>query len=261
MISKTAEEVALLSWNDLKWMLESDTKKREDRDPLNLANIEMAKRIVNNIERPVNYYLSVMNAPLIQKLKYKYEIEDAESELWLFLAEPFLPNEKHTPTWHRVSLYSGENKSGERCRLYSYTNTIASRHFYKQLKKKIEGPGIISIEECLNYEKLSGIEIYEENDSYMIEVARNAFKKLREVHQKTIELLIFDKIPSLQAFDILKNYMNPRLETMNGLTKEEYFETLTTIQKQNRVALLKGQALDRFTELIKDEVNSGNYDK
>lgn len=254
---QTPEGVRDLSWAELRKMIEPDKETRTDRDPLNLANLEMARRVVNNCERVVDHYMRIMNQPLINQLNYKYKIKDAGSRLYIFLSEPFSNDINRTPKWHRVSLYDGFNKhTGEICRLRSYTSTIASRYFYREFKKELDELEIVYLEECLSNKLFVDSYTSADTDTPPIEVEaiRAAFPKLREVHQITIELLVVEELSSLQAFDVLKDYMNPRSKTLNGMTKEEYFASLTTVEKQNRVSLLKGQALDRLNILVQNEL-------
>lgn len=255
---QSPEGVRDLSWAELRKMLEPDRETRIDHDPHNLANLEMARRIVNNCERVVNYYMGVMNRPLIARLNYQYKIEHAGTLLYEFLSQPFSNDANLTPMWLKVSQFKGFNEhTGKICRLRSYTSTIASRKFYGDFKKldKLDKLDIVYLEEILSNKLYVDPHIDDEPDTPLIRAVRRAFQSLSEVHKITLELLIIEEMPSLMTFDILKEYMNPRQETLNGMSKEEYFATLTNAQKQNRVSLLKGQALNRFRELVKRIIN------
>lgn len=255
---ETQEGVRNLSWAELRKMIEPDKGTRKDRDPYNLANLEMAKRIVNNNEQVVTYYMGVMNVPLINKLYRTYKIEDAASRLYEFLSEPFSNDASRTPKWEKINQYKGVNEdTGKICRLKSYTSTIASRKFYKEYKKELkihDKQKLIYLEECLPNILFIDSNISDDTDSTRIRAIRAAFPRLCEAHQITLELLIIKEMSSLDAFEILKGYMHPRVDTLNGRSEEEYFASLTTVEKQNRVGYLKGQALNMFGVLVEEEL-------
>lgn len=247
------EGVRNLSWPELRKMVEPDKGTRKNRDPYNLANLEMARRVVDNYERVVNYYMGVMNQPLIDRLNRRYKMEDAGIRLYEFLGEPF---SNRTPKWKRVSQYKGFNqKTGEICRLKSYTSEIASREFYREFKENLDKLDIVYLEDCLPYIQSMDSSIYDDTDSPRKKAIQAAFPKLNEAHQITIELLIIQGMPSIQAFEILKEYMNPQAQTLRGKSKEEYFASLTKVEKQSRVSYLKGQALSVLNELVREELN------
>ena len=89
------------NWKGMSW---DELKQRLTDDPEYKANIELARRVVNNYEVVVNYYLGPMCTKIVERIN-KIMGENSYTDYYLFLSYPIVDTDNGPkPEWHRVSL-------------------------------------------------------------------------------------------------------------------------------------------------------------
>lgn len=213
------------------------------------ADLEMARRIVNNDDLSVNYFLSDFSMPFLEyigreimKMEGCYIngtlcfYAGVSSEYYEFIGAKFIDGK---PTWHKVSLYEGlKNKGHKEARLYTYISTITVRHFI-DVKKKInknkeknldDMPESASISILKKYDGFDEI-ILEEDDTKHKELV-TAWKKLPERDQLVLKYLVIEDRNPLEIFDEMIQYVETTIPA------EQY----TKKQKQDAMSLMKRRA-------------------
>lgn len=210
-------------------------------DPDYLANKELARLVVSNDIRAVNYYLDTIGNPIIKHIVQTITKRDITAEYYIFLSSPFDPKTEMAK-WHPVSLYKGVC-----CRLSSYTSTITCRYFCRMVNKenKLKGKsgGLLDF---VDYESLLKCEkaCIEETDDIQIKCVKDAYSQLNEKDREVLRLLIIEKKTSIEAFPILSQYITPRPK--EGRNPEEIKAKWTDKQKQDAISLIKGRALEHL---------------
>lgn len=220
-----------LSWKGLK--------SRLTDDPEYTANRELARRIVNNYEVVVNYYIGEMSTDIINRIN-RIMKRDSYGEYYEFLSSPF-NEECKKPEWHKISLYEAID-----CKLKTYTSTISCRHFYKIANKeqKIRN----SETDLLEYKDYEALLLCDQSEDESEDITkqwmRNAFKELSERDQLVLKCLVIEKQNSLEAYESLKDLIHPIPK--DGMTSEEVKANWSIKRRQDAMSLMKGQALKRL---------------
>jgi hypothetical protein len=226
----------------LKLLIKLITNKKDIN-----ANIEFAHRVIDNNRDAVDYYLGYLTKPIVKYLSEKVMFREMTGEFFDFISHPY--NEKKGVfMWKPITYYSGKNN----CSLRTYTSDIASRQFYKIRKQEKEiNNSSQDIIEYYDYESLLFLSdtTYSEEDEALDEMKRRlriAFSKLTEKEKAAIQLLVIDKVSGLEAFDQLKKYLNPKLIASGEP------DQWSAKEKQNRVSVLKGRALEKLLKLFNE---------
>lgn len=225
------------------------------------GDLEIAKRVVNNDNPSVLYFLGEFSRPFLNYIgkgimKYDGCYIDGvlsyypcvSSAYYEFIGAEFLEN---IPTWHKVALYRGANKKGKEARLSSYINTITVRHFIdvkkrldkNRIKRLEDMPETLSISILKDYDGFDEISL--EDDNPRFEELSSAWKKLPKKYQLILKYLIIEKRESLEIFDEMIQY------TRTTIPLEEF----TRKQKQDAMSLLKQYAKRRLRMLIVEQRN------
>ena len=214
-------------------------------DPEYAANLELARRVVLNQPAEVNFYLGPYNQGLLNKINFSRGC-DSYTDLFFFLADPF-DEATGTPKWKKVSLYKAIN-----CSLQTYTSTIAWRHFTKIINKERDsGKKTTELLEFCDYESLIKCDRpEEESDNLDQRLMKEAFQSLKDRDQKVLQYLVIEKKTGVEAYELLKDYINP--EPKNNLTSDEIKENWSLKQKQDAVSLMKGRALKKLQKKYKE---------
>lgn len=221
-------DLSKMSWKELKKMLSND--------PDYIANREVARRIVENYQAVVDYFLGSMSKGIVDGLN-KMLRRNTYSEYYFFISHPF-NEEIKKPSWHRINLYDARN-----CNLISYSSIISHRHFSKIAKKeKKRRNSEKELIEYRDYESLLMCDQPEEDGDNITHIRmKRAFGKLKERDQKVLQYLVIDKKAGLDAYPLLEEYIHP--QPKNDMTSEEVKKSWTSKQKQDAVSLMKGRAL------------------
>lgn len=222
-----------MNWKEVSWQ---DLKKFLANDPDYLANLEVARRVVNNYHAVVDYFIGTMSKGTIESLG-RMMGREMSAEYYQFISHPF-DEKTQKPVWHRIDLYDARD-----CNLISYSSRISHRHFSKIAKK--EKMKANSEEELLDYRDYESLlmcdQPEEEGDNITHTRMKRAFGKLKERDQKVLQYLVIDKKAGIDAYPLLEEYIHP--QSKNGMTGDEVKKAWTTKQKQDAVSLMKGRAL------------------
>lgn len=224
-------------------------KHREGRD----ADLELAKRVVNNNIPSVNYYTGEFSDSIVQYIKRKiYEGDDPRSDMFFVLSSPV--RDDGSFSWHRVSLY----QAYKGCSLHTYTENICVREMVKfaKRKKKISNKERAFLD-YLDYRSLVAIgatnnDDDDDEDEKLLKAAKvkrvkEAFLLLNEKNQRVIQLLVIEKHRALDVYDQLEMFIHPKPK--NGLTSEEVKQSWSDKQKQDALSLLKNRAIFKLNAL------------
>ncbi|MDD6783821.1 MAG: hypothetical protein PUD79_04595 [Prevotellaceae bacterium] len=224
----------MTDWNDFKKRLNNDTDY--------YANKELAKMVVSNDTKAVFYYLTEIGMPIMKHIEYSIMHRDITAEYYMFLSFPY-DKQAEKPLWHRVDLYKGIN-----CLLSTYTSNITCRYFCKlsnKEKRKLEKDG--ELLEYVDYESLIRCEsAFDEEDDMQTKCVRKAYQMLSERYRLVLHYLVIEKMPALDAFPLLEQYIHPRPK--DGLTSDEVKQSWTNKQRQDALSLLKGYALKHLQD-------------
>jgi len=212
------------------------------------ANYELARRVVRNDGKAVNYYIGVLSLPIISHIERKIIFRDILTEFYEFLSNPLNVDLKR-PEWHKVDLYKGET-----CRLDSYTSLITKRHFCRVAQKeKEETQSQSQMMDRVDYEALLNCAA-EEDTEYTVGSklwkARTTFQRLCERDQQVLLRLEIEKMSALDAWPLLQTYVKPR--ATDGMSSEEVKRSWTDRQKQNALSLIKGRAIDQYKKIYNE---------
>lgn len=218
------------------------------------ANIELARRVTKNIPDAVVFYISDLSKSIIDFISYHIIHRNILSEYYIFLSSPYTDN--HLPLWKKVVGYKGYNN----CSLKTYTSNISCRHFCKVAQnEKKESQSHGELLEFMDYESLLRCDTsMDESDDRDMIAMKKAYLQLNKRDRLILKCLIIDKISSLDAYEILSEYIKPR--PTNDRTSEEVKANLTMRQKQNAVSLLKGRALLKLQELYGEQIKNNKYE-
>lgn len=224
-------DVSNCSFPDLKRRLKSDIDYS--------ANKELAKRVVQNKEEAVRYFLTDLSYPIIKHIEYNIiKREDVYGDYYIFISAPV--NEESVPQWKKVSQYRGDN-----CQLNTYVSCIACRHFCKiAQKEKEENLRNGDMIEYVDYESLLGYDYHNEEESETSIRMRNAYSNLSEKDREVLRLLLIENMSGIDAFPVLSQYITPKAK--DGMTSEQVKESWSIKQRQDAMSLLKGRALDHL---------------
>ena len=215
------------------------------------ADLELARRVVNNNVPSVNYYVGEFLDNIVEYIRSSiYNGDDPRTDIYMILSAPI--NAAGIHGWHKVSLYSANNG----CSLHTYTQIISIRETIR-LRNKIKKKGVTTeLLDYFDYQTLlnmdSPIEVAEEDEElnkqkeYRKEKMRRAIEALKERDQVVLKLLVIEKHSSLDIFDQLIPYI--KVKDLNGKTKEEVINSMTDKQKQDKVSVLKTRALAQLVK-------------
>lgn len=231
-------DLSKMSWKELKKMLSND--------PDYIANREVARRIVENYQAVVDYFLGPMSKGIVDSLN-KMLGRDTLSEYYVFISHPY-NEETQKPGWHKIDLYDARD-----CNLISYSSRISHRHFSKIAKnEKMKANSEEELLDYRDYESLLQCDQPEEDGDNITHIRmKRAFRKLKERDQKALQYLVIDKMHGLDAYPLLEEYIHPKPK--DGMTSEEVKKVWTSKQKQDAVSLMKGRALDYLLEKYNEE--------
>lgn len=212
------------------------------------ANMELARRVSENLPDAVDFYISELGKGIVEHISFSIMHRDVFSDYYIFLSSPYTEN--NLPMWKKVVGYKGKNN----CTLKTYTSNISCRHFCKiAQKEKKEALAHSSMLEYMDYESLLKCDTDpDDSESKMIRTMRSAFALLNERDKQVLKCLVIDKTSSLDAFYILGEYINPR--PRNNMSSSEVKANLSTKQKQDAVSLLKGRALLKLQDLYNEQI-------
>lgn len=224
------------------------TQKLRDDDGY-LLNLKLASEIVANRPCAVHYYLTEIGEPIMRHLENCIIHRNVTADYYLFLSSPFdIGTER--PRWHKVELYKGED-----CRLDSYTSCIACRHFYKVAKREKErNSKNDEFVEYVDYEALLECDSSPDEEGERVLMMRQAFAALPERDREVLRCLVVENMPSLEAYPQLEHFITPRPK--DGKTSDEVKASWNNKQRQDALALMKGRALKKLHELLKQESSS-----
>lgn len=215
------------------------------------ADLELARRVVNNNVPSVNYYVGEFSDNIVKYIRSSiYDGEDPRTDMYRILSAPISAAGIHE--WHKVSLYSAING----CSLYHYTQFISIRETLKLKKKNNKKNRTTKVLDFFDYKTLVNIDIpvedVEEDEElnkqkeYRKEKIRRAIETLKERDQVVLRLLVIEKHSSLDIFDQLIPYI--KVKNLNGKTKEEVINLMSDKQKQDKVSVLKTRALAQLVK-------------
>jgi len=242
-----------IDWKNISW---KELKIKLSDDPNFLANLELARRIVNNYEVVINNFFGEMSKGLIRKLEQimsKYDC-DVFSEYFIFLSSPFDPVKKENE-WHRISLYKALND----CKLISYVSSISCRYFYKLAKKEKKNNEIE--EELLEYTDYEGLLLCdqeeEDDDNPNIKRMKQAYQDLPKRDQLVLRYMIIEKKSSIEAYNELEPLIHPIPK--DGMTSEQVKNSWSIKRRQDAMGLMKGYALNKVLKKY-NELKRNNYE-
>lgn len=235
-----------INWNEISW---KELKKRLSDDPEYKANLEIARRVVNNYESVVNYYLGELSSGIIKKVNQIMK-RDAYAEYYMFLSHPF-NMEVQSAEWHRVSLYKALND----CKLVTYTSNISCRYFYKIARN--ERKTIDNSYELLEYKDYEALLLCDktddEDDNNSLRWMKKAFRELPERDQLVLRYLVVEKLPSIEAYERLECLIHPIAK--DGMTSDEVKASWSVKRRQDAISLMKGYALDKLLKKYNEQKN------
>ena len=224
------------------------------------ADLEIARRVVNNDKAAVQYFLGNFSIPFldyigktIMKLDGHYIDDvlcfypDIAGEYYEFIGAKFVDQK---PTCHKVSLYKGiKNKGEKEARLYTYINTITVRHFVA-LKKKSDKKDEKNYEDMPEYMSISILKDYEgfdeisfdKDDPRFLELDA-AWRKLPEKYRLILTYLVIEDRKPIEIFDEMIQYVDTHIPP------EQY----TRKQKQDAMALMKQYAKRCLRNIILEQ--------
>ena len=231
-------DLSKMSWKELKKMLSND--------PDYIANLEVARRIVENYQAVVDYFLGTMSKGIVDSLN-KMLGRDTLSEYYVFISHPY-NEDTQKPGWHKIDLYDARD-----CNLISYSSRISHRHFSKIAKnEKMKANSEEELLDYRDYESLLMCDQPEEDGDNITHIRmKRAFGKLKERDQKALQYLVIDKMHGLDAYPLLEEYIHPKPK--DDMTSEEVKKAWTTKQKQDAISLMKGRALEYLLEKYNEE--------
>ena len=220
------------------------------------ADLEIARRIVENDKAAVDYFLTKLSIPFLdyigKNIMYFTGVyingalryyPCVSGEYYEFIGAQFTDGE---PTWHKISLYKGLcNKGYKNARLYSYVSAITLRHFVNVKKKENKE---ISLDELLENKEIAILREYNGFDEISLEDVTGssntelslAWSKLPRRDQLILKYLVIDELNPLDIFDEMSRYINTRRD-VTSFTKR---------QKQDAMSNLKLRAQAHLRKLI-----------
>lgn len=246
MQTSMKEEIRITSdchWEGMSW---DELKKKLETDPEYKANLEVARRIINNYEAVVNYYIGPMSALLVEKIN-RIMGENFYADFYLFLSSPFVNN---IPEWHKISLYEAKD-----CNLQSYTSLITCRHFYKLAKKeKKKKNNEVDLLEYKDYESLLLCDQAEDDGESLTQARmRKAFAQLSEKDKLVLTCLVIKKMPAIDAYPMVEDMIHPLAK--NGMTSDQVKSNWSVKQRQDAMSLMKGRALNHLLIKYNEQKN------
>ena len=224
------------------------------------GDLEIAKRVVNNNERAVIYFMGEFSNPFLDYIgKEIMKVEGIyinnvlcyypaiTGTYYEFIGAKFVDNK---PTWHKVSLYKGVgDNNGKPARLYTYINTITVRYFVN-LYKKMEKNREISMEDLLETTGVSILKDYDgfdeislDDDNPMLDELNVAWEKLPEKDRLILRYLVIEERNPLEIFDEMIQYVE------TTIAPEQYNRK----QKQDAMSLMKQRAKLHLRKLIVEQ--------
>lgn len=218
------------------------------------GDLELKRRIVENDKIAVDYFLNDFSIPMLNYIGKNIMREEGvyhdgklcyyitiRADFYEFIGKNFI-NKK--PEWHKIDLYTGYNKKGEECRLYSYINGITMRYYINEVKKEKKEKDRIRL---LENDLTKILKDYNGFDEIILEETYNeesevdwAWKRLSEKDQLILQYLVIKDRESLEIFDEMIKYIETKIPV----------ELYTRKQKQDAMSLLKNRAKVHLGKLI-----------
>ena len=159
------------------------------------ADLELARRVVNNNVPSVNYYVGEFLDNIVEYIRSSiYNGDDPRTDIYMILSAPI--NAAGIHGWHKVSLYSANNG----CSLHTYTQIISIRETIRLRNKINKKGGTTELLDYFDYQTLlnmdSPIEVAEEDEElnkqkeYRKEKMRRAIEALKERDQVVLKSMI-----------------------------------------------------------------------
>ena len=238
-------------------------------------DLEFARRITSNQKKEVNYFFESYSIPFLDNIAKTIAHENGYRDIlgWYndFVAPPYIDNR---PQYGKVASYKGEKFA----RLYSWMIRITTNEAYKEWdpnkkgklslgrteshdfespflrRKGYEEEEFFSTEDSeLGWEVLTGfitdevIETHEEHEAKITKVIRS-FELLPEKDRKVLEYLVFDKMSNIDAFDVMKGYVQPK-------PGSKPIEEWNNKKKSDTVSVWRDRALIHLEDIYNDPRN------
>ena len=209
------------------------------------------KEITKLVSDARTFFLGDYSMPMLNAIGREVcccQGDELLGEYYEFISRP--DSDTATP-FYKLTLYKNRNGAD----LLTYVSTITTRYFRRiQMKKAAEKEQMVSIDEGNRLAiTFSGNEVIEnvwfelllsegqENgQSLAMERLHQALDRLPYREQLIIKLTVMDDASGLEAFEELKDYLNPEIP----------LSTWDTKQKQNAMALLKARALLHLKKIL-----------
>lgn len=225
------------------------------------ADLMIASRITAGDQQAINYLLGDFSAGFLDYIASAimhrqpvctggawHYYPTVTSEFYEFIGAAFVDG---CPTWHKIGLYSGIATRGQRqARLYTYVSTITVRHFV-HLKQKEDRQNAMTaknisatmhenadIDTLLKYDGFDEINpdtLCDEESEFDW-----AWNRLPEKDRKTLTCLVVEERDTLEAFDLLAEYIDTDTPT----------SAYTRKQRQDAMSSMKRRAKKHLRQLI-----------
>ena len=202
-----------------------------------------------------NFFLKEYSTPMLSSIAadlFHCGYKEIYGEYYEFISQE---NPETKVPFYKLTLFQGKNNSN----LKSYTSTITTRYFTNKKivdDKTKNKTRLVSIDEgqTLKTDVFGGEAIYNpwfallldkevKKDGVLETKVNKAFAELPEREQLVINLMVKDNASGLEAFEDLKDYLNPREDNPISEWDDK--------NKQDAMALLKGRALKHLKKILR----------
>lgn len=214
------------------------------------ANLQFAQFVVKQEPNNIKYFFGNYSYEIIKWIAATIynakasEIDDIVCKIYgdyfEFVANPI--NDFDQPQWYQLKSYKGLNEM----KLKSWL--MKNSHQYFARKKKIEEKNAFIESEMIDfvdYEALLGLEnsteCMSDKDCVYQERLKKAWIALSEKDQCVLTHLVLEKMYWEDAFDELKDFINPR-------EGKQVMETWSDKRKQDALAMMKVRAIQHLTK-------------
>lgn len=198
-----------------------------------------------------NFFLGDYSMPILNSIAREIcqcSTQELLGEYYEFISRP--DTTTLTP-YYKLTLYRNQNGAD----LKTYVTTITTRYFRRvRMKQDKENKRLVSIDESDRLVvAFSGNEVIENPWFELLlnggersgcaledEELHHALGQLPYREQLIIKLTVMDDASGLEAFEELKDYLNPKIPLAEWSDK----------QKQNAMALLRGRALQHLKKIL-----------
>lgn len=215
------------------------------------ANLAFAQLVIAGEKHNTEYFFTQYSIPIIKWIVITvYSTADVNDVLYQFSGDyyDFVAGpgvESGTPQWYQLKRYEGRNGM----KLKTWLEKHGVQYFTDKKKKtQLRSKNESNVFEYFDYEALLSIdrsvddtvsEDLSDSDLLNRRILRKAWDALSEKDKLVLQLLIIDKTPSLEAFEILKSHIHPA----GGA---EVMLTWNNKRKQDAVLVMKGRSLNHL---------------